>query len=84
MKGQIYNVGLSEANVSKRELCQTIQNQLPEFVFMDAPVGTAPLPPLPYRARPPQAGKRSDGESEGSLRPRGGRIAAAKPARMTS
>jgi nucleoside-diphosphate-sugar epimerase len=42
MKGQIYNVGLSEANVSKRELCQHIQRQLPEFVFLDAPLGKDP------------------------------------------
>ena len=42
LRGQIYNVGLSEANVSKRELCQHIQRQLPEFVFLDAPVGKDP------------------------------------------
>jgi nucleoside-diphosphate-sugar epimerase len=42
MRGQIYNVGLSEANVSKRELCQHIQRQLPEFVCLDAPVGKDP------------------------------------------
>jgi nucleoside-diphosphate-sugar epimerase len=42
MRGQIYNVGLSEANVSKRELCQAIQKRLPEFVFLDAPVGKDP------------------------------------------
>jgi nucleoside-diphosphate-sugar epimerase len=42
MRGQIYNVGLSEANVSKRELCQHIQKQLPDFVFLDAPVGKDP------------------------------------------
>jgi nucleoside-diphosphate-sugar epimerase len=42
MRGQIYNVGLSEANVSKRELCQQIQKRLPEFVFLDAPVGQDP------------------------------------------
>ena len=42
MKGQIYNVGLSDANVSKRELCERIQKQVPEFVFMDAPVGKDP------------------------------------------
>jgi nucleoside-diphosphate-sugar epimerase len=42
MRGQIYNVGLSEANVSKRELCQRIQAQLPDFVFLDAPVGQDP------------------------------------------
>ena len=39
MKGQIYNVGLSDANVSKKELCQAIQKHLPEFVFLEAPVG---------------------------------------------
>lgn len=42
MKGQIYNVGLSDANVSKKELCEHIQKQLPEFVFLDAPVGQDP------------------------------------------
>jgi nucleoside-diphosphate-sugar epimerase len=42
MKGEIYNVGLSEANVSKRELCEHIQNQIPDFVFLDAPVGKDP------------------------------------------
>ena len=42
MKGQIYNVGLSDANVSKKELCERIQKQVPAFVFMDAPVGKDP------------------------------------------
>lgn len=42
MKGRIYNVGLSDANVSKRELCQHIQKQLPSFVFLDAPLGKDP------------------------------------------
>ena len=42
MKGQIYNVGLSEANVSKRELCEHIKKQLPGFVFVEAPVGNDP------------------------------------------
>jgi nucleoside-diphosphate-sugar epimerase len=42
MKGQIYNVGLSDANVSKMELCQVIQKHLPDFVFLDAPVGKDP------------------------------------------
>ncbi len=42
MKGQIYNVGLSDANVSKKELCEAIRRQLPEFVFIDAPVGKDP------------------------------------------
>jgi nucleoside-diphosphate-sugar epimerase len=42
MKGQVFNVGLSDANVSKRELCDHIRRQLPDFVFLDAPVGKDP------------------------------------------
>lgn len=42
MKGQIYNVGLSDANVSKKELCEYIQKQLPNFVFIEAAVGKDP------------------------------------------
>jgi nucleoside-diphosphate-sugar epimerase len=42
MKGQIYNVGLSDANVSKKELCEHIQKQLPDFSFFEAPVGKDP------------------------------------------
>lgn len=42
MKGQIYNVGLSDANVSKMELCEHIQKQLPDFLFIEAPVGKDP------------------------------------------
>jgi nucleoside-diphosphate-sugar epimerase len=42
MKGQIYNVGLSEANVSKWELCEAIQKHVPDFVFIEAQVGKDP------------------------------------------
>ena len=42
MKGQIYNVGLSDANVSKKELCERIQKQIPNFTFIEAPVGKDP------------------------------------------
>jgi nucleoside-diphosphate-sugar epimerase len=42
MRGQIYNVGLSDANVSKRELCETISRHVPGFVFLEAPVGKDP------------------------------------------
>jgi len=42
MKGNIYNVGLEEANLSKKELCDRIQKQIPEFVVIDAPVGKDP------------------------------------------
>jgi nucleoside-diphosphate-sugar epimerase len=40
--GQIFNVGLSDANVSKKELCQVIQKQVPEFTFIEAPIGKDP------------------------------------------
>lgn len=42
MKGEIYNVGLSDANISKKELCERIQQYIPEFVVIDAPVGVDP------------------------------------------
>jgi nucleoside-diphosphate-sugar epimerase len=42
MKGQIYNVGLSDANVSKRELCEHIQKFVSEFIFVEAQVGRDP------------------------------------------
>jgi len=42
MRGHIFNVGLTEANVSKRELCERIQKQIADFVFMEAPVGKDP------------------------------------------
>lgn len=42
MKGQIFNVGLSDANVSKQELCEHIRKCVPDFVFMDAQVGRDP------------------------------------------
>lgn len=42
MKGQIYNVGLSDANVSKMELCQVIQKHVPDFIFPEAAVGKDP------------------------------------------
>jgi len=38
----VFNVGLSEANLSKFELCQAIQKHLPSFVFMEAPIGEDP------------------------------------------
>lgn len=35
MKGEIFNVGLSSANVSKWELCEKIAEQVPGFVFIE-------------------------------------------------
>ena len=42
MNGQIYNVGLSEANVSKLGLCKAIQKHVPDFIFPEAEVGKDP------------------------------------------
>jgi nucleoside-diphosphate-sugar epimerase len=42
MKGQPYNVGLSDANLSKMELCREIQKQIPAFTIMEAPIGQDP------------------------------------------
>ena len=42
LKGEIFNVGLTEANVSKFELCQAIQKQLPDFIFPEAPLAKDP------------------------------------------
>ncbi len=42
MKGRPYNVGLSEANLSKRELCEEIKKQVPNFYVTEAAVGEDP------------------------------------------
>jgi len=42
MQGEPYNVGLSEANLSKWELCEEIQRQVPNFTFTVAPIGEDP------------------------------------------
>lgn len=42
MQGGPYNVGLSDANLSKRELCERIQAQLPSFVFIESAIGKDP------------------------------------------
>ncbi len=39
MNGEVYNVGLNDANMSKLELCQEIQKQIPNFYFHEAPTG---------------------------------------------
>lgn len=39
MRNQTYNVGLSNANLSKWELCEEIKKQIPEFYFHEAEVG---------------------------------------------
>jgi len=42
MKDRAYNVGLSDANLSKSELCAKIARHLPRFVYLEAPVGEDP------------------------------------------
>jgi nucleoside-diphosphate-sugar epimerase len=42
MKNEAYNVGLSDANISKAELCARIQRHLPGFVYLEAPIGEDP------------------------------------------
>ena len=39
MSGDCYNLGYSEANLSKRELCELIQKQLPKFVYLISEIG---------------------------------------------
>lgn len=42
MKGNIYNVGLSDANLSKRELCECIKEHIPSFTILESPIGEDP------------------------------------------
>jgi nucleoside-diphosphate-sugar epimerase len=42
MRGRAYNVGLEDANLSKLELCEKIRQHLPQFTFMEAPIGEDP------------------------------------------
>lgn len=42
MQGKAFNVGLSDANLSKRELCYRIKQVIPEFVYLEAAVGHDP------------------------------------------
>lgn len=42
MKGRTYNVGLSNANLSKLELCWEIKKQVPDFYFHEAEIGKDP------------------------------------------
>ena len=42
MKGRCFNVGLDDANLSKLELCSVIQTLIPEFTYLEAPIGEDP------------------------------------------
>lgn len=39
LQGDCYNLGYSEANLSKRELCELIKKQLPHFVYLVSEIG---------------------------------------------
>ncbi len=42
MKNEAYNVGLSDANISKLELCAKIKEQIPDFVYIEEHIGEDP------------------------------------------
>ena len=42
MKNKAYNVGLSDANLSKLQLCEEIKRQVPGFYFHEAAIGQDP------------------------------------------
>lgn len=42
MKGEAFNLGLTSANLSKRELCEKIKKLIPEFYIHSAEIGTDP------------------------------------------
>ena len=42
MKNEAYNVGLSDANLSKSELCAEIKKQVPKFVYVESAIGEDP------------------------------------------
>lgn len=41
-RGEIFNVGLSDANLSKIQLCDEIKKILPSFTYLEAPYGKDP------------------------------------------
>ena len=42
MKGEPYNVGLSDANLSKLELCENIKKHLPDFHIFESDIAKDP------------------------------------------
>ena len=42
VKDEPYNVGLSNANLSKLELCAKIKEQIADFVYLESPIGEDP------------------------------------------
>ncbi len=42
MQGEAYNVGLTEANLTKIELCERIKKHIPNFVYYEGDIGEDP------------------------------------------
>lgn len=42
MKNNAYNVGLTDANLSKIELCEAIKKHIPDFIFIESQIGEDP------------------------------------------
>ncbi len=42
MKDQVYNVGLSDANLSKKELCERVKKYIPSFNYVESEIGKDP------------------------------------------
>ncbi|MGC1932689.1 MAG: hypothetical protein WA667_27260, partial [Candidatus Nitrosopolaris sp.] len=42
LKDQVYNVGLSDANLSKIELCEQIKKHVPNLVYVESAIGEDP------------------------------------------
>jgi nucleoside-diphosphate-sugar epimerase len=42
VSGEIFNFGLSNANISKTDLCILIKQQLPDFVFFESKINKDP------------------------------------------
>jgi len=42
LKNEPYNIGLSDANLNKLQLCQEIKKHIPDFYFVEAEVGEDP------------------------------------------
>jgi nucleoside-diphosphate-sugar epimerase len=40
--GEVFNFGLTSANISKEELCEKIKFQIPEFIYTEAPLSKDP------------------------------------------
>lgn len=42
MKNQAYNLGLSDSNLSKMELCERVKKYVPDFVYVESEIGKDP------------------------------------------